>query len=200
MGGALLLKSRFAAASRSASGGRCAVADGAPAGAACCLFKNAGEAPCPRIFKDCSPAAGAVPKTLYGYTVIDPIGEGAGSTLYVVSDPKTRQLFALKHIVRSSDKDLRYIDQLQTEFEVGRQFTHPNLRKSIELKLTRTLFRRVTDAGLVLELFDGVPLDKQGLQPLRATLPHLHSNGARFAVNAPAALLALRSEAQQHPD
>jgi serine/threonine-protein kinase len=35
----------------------------------------------------------------------------------------------------------------------------PGLRKSVDLKINRNLLRRATDAALILELFDGVPLE-----------------------------------------
>ncbi len=57
--------------------------------------------------------SGSVPKSLYGYDVIDLIGHGAGSTIYAVSDPRTGQLYALKHVVRNKDKDIRFIEQLE---------------------------------------------------------------------------------------
>jgi eukaryotic-like serine/threonine-protein kinase len=104
-------------------------------------------------------AGGRKPKSLFGYDVVDHIGQGAASQIYVVSHPDTKQLYALKHVVRRSEKDDRFIEQLEAEDEVGRSVVHPNLRRSIELKVNRTLLRKVTDAALVLELFDGQPLD-----------------------------------------
>lgn len=100
-----------------------------------------------------------VPRELGGYEVLDLIGTGAGSVIYAVSDPKTHQLFALKHVERKTDRDIRFVHQLESEFEVGRQVTSPRLRKSIDLRIERTLLRRVTSAVLVLELFDGLPMD-----------------------------------------
>ena len=103
----------------------------------------------------------ARPKKLFDYEVIDQIGEGAGSLIYVVSHPITKQLYALKHVVRKTDKDDRFIEQLEAEFEVGSKATDENLRRSIEFKVNRTLLRRPTDAALILELFDGVSLEQQ---------------------------------------
>ena len=59
------------------------------------------------------------PKTIFDYDVIDYIGEADVSLIYAVSDPKTRQLYALKHVVRRTEKDLCFIEQLENEFEVG---------------------------------------------------------------------------------
>src|SRR5215218_4928882 len=100
------------------------------------------------------------PKTIFEYDVIDFIGEGAASTIYAVSDPKTRQLYALKHVVRKTDKDIRFIEQLEAEFEVGKRVSHENLRKIIDMKVNRSMLLKVSEAVLLMELFDGVPLEQ----------------------------------------
>jgi serine/threonine protein kinase len=102
-----------------------------------------------------------MPKTLYGYDVVDFLGEGAGSIIYVVNRPENNQIYALKHVVRRNEKDVRFIEQLENEFEVSQKFSHPGLRRSIDCKVNRTLLRKPTDAMLVMELFDGIPLDQQ---------------------------------------
>jgi len=104
-------------------------------------------------------AGECLPKRLFGYDVIDYLGQGAGSSIYVVSDPATHQLYALKHVVRKTEKDARFIDQLEAEYEVSKQFAHPALRKSVEMKETKTWLGKVTEAALVMELFDGLPMD-----------------------------------------
>ena len=103
----------------------------------------------------------STPRKLFGYDVIDPLGQGAGSTIYVVSDPRTHQVYALKHVTRKTDKDARFIEQLQNEYEVSKQFAHKGLRKSIDMRVTKTWLGKVTEAALVMELFDGLPMDAQ---------------------------------------
>jgi serine/threonine-protein kinase len=105
----------------------------------------------------------STPQTLFGYDVVSRLGEGAGSVLYVVCDSKSGQVYALKHVIRKSDKDLRFIEQLQNELEMCRAFRHPVLRKCIDLKINKKLLGGITEAGLVLELVDGTPLDQQPL-------------------------------------
>jgi eukaryotic-like serine/threonine-protein kinase len=107
-------------------------------------------------------AAPSSPRTLFGYDVLGTIGHGAGSTIYCVSHPASKQLYALKYVVRKVEKDDRFIDQLQAEFEVGAKVNHPHLRRSVDFQVNRTgLLRRVaTDAALVLELFDGTSLEQ----------------------------------------
>src|SRR6187397_2908895 len=101
----------------------------------------------------------AAPKKLFGYDVIDLIGRGAGSTIYAVNDPGTGQLYALKHVTRQKDKDIRFIEQLEAEHAVGQLVRHPGLRRTVDLKINKTLMLKVTDAALVMELFDGRPLE-----------------------------------------
>src|SRR5437763_14983362 len=100
-----------------------------------------------------------LPKDLFGYEVLDYLGQGARSHIYVVSDPQTRQVYALKHVVRKTAKDDRFFEQLETEYEAGRAANHPGLRRSIALKDNRTMLRKATEAVLLMELFDGTPLD-----------------------------------------
>ena len=100
------------------------------------------------------------PRTLMGYDVVERIGEGAGSVLYAVSHPATKQVYALKHVKPETDRDQRFVEQLQAEFDVGRRVNHPGLRRAVDLKLNKNLFRKVTEAALVLEMFDGRPLDR----------------------------------------
>ncbi|HSI35960.1 MAG TPA: serine/threonine-protein kinase [Tepidisphaeraceae bacterium] len=102
---------------------------------------------------------GSRPRSLFGYDVIDYIGQGAGSLIYVVSDPRSNQLYALKHVERKTDKHARFVDQLVNEYEVSKRLSHPNLRKALDMKETKTWLGKVTEAVLVLELFDGSPLE-----------------------------------------
>jgi eukaryotic-like serine/threonine-protein kinase len=96
---------------------------------------------------------------LLHYEVLERLGEGARSTIYAVVDPETRQTYALKHVVRADQKDIRFIEQMETEFEVSKQFTHTNLRRTFDLKLVRSILMKVNEAFLTMELVDGKPLD-----------------------------------------
>ena len=110
------------------------------------------------------------PTSLYGYDVVSRLGEGAGSVLYVVCDPKSGQVYCLKHVVRKSDKDMRFIEQLQNECEISRHFRHPVLRRCVDIKLTKKLLGGITEAALIMELIDGTPLDKLPLLPIPQVL------------------------------
>jgi len=63
-----------------------------------------------------------------------------------------------------NDKDVRFIEQLENEFEVSKKFIHPGLRRSVDVKVLHTLLRRPTEAALVMELFDGIPLEAQDMR------------------------------------
>jgi serine/threonine protein kinase len=103
----------------------------------------------------------ALPESLFGYPVTGILGRGALSTIYTVKDPKTAQALALKHVVPETEKHLRFIEQLQNEFEISKQFRHPGLRKCIDLRLRkRMLVGKITEAALIMELIEGEPLDR----------------------------------------
>jgi serine/threonine-protein kinase len=111
-----------------------------------------------------------LPKEISGFEVLDFLGQGARSRIYVVSDPHTQQVYALKHVIRKTDKDDRFIEQLENEYEVSKNIKHSGLRRCIEMKVNRTLLRKATDAVLVMELFDGTPLETQPTTNLLDTL------------------------------
>lgn len=96
---------------------------------------------------------------LLNYDVLDRLGEGARSTIYLVQDGETGRKYALKHVKRTDQKDIRFIEQMESEFEISRQFNHPNLRRTYDLKINKTLLLKVNEAFLVMELVDGRPLD-----------------------------------------
>jgi serine/threonine-protein kinase len=96
---------------------------------------------------------------LLNFEVLERLGEGARSTIYAVMDPLTRQTFALKHVIRSDPKDIRFIEQMESEFAISKQFTHPNLRRSYDLKINKSMLLKVTEAFLIMELFVGKAMD-----------------------------------------
>ncbi len=98
---------------------------------------------------------------LLHYVVLERLGEGAGSTIYAVQDPTTRQIFALKHVVRTNPKDIRFIEQMEIEFEISKQFVHPNLRRTYDLKISKSMLLKVNEAFLIMELVDGKALDQR---------------------------------------
>jgi eukaryotic-like serine/threonine-protein kinase len=104
---------------------------------------------------------GQMPRALFGYEIIAPVGEGAGSLIYVATEPKSGQLCALKHVVVRTDRDQRFVDQLKGEYEVGRKVADAHLRRCLDLKVKANWLGKVSEAALIMELVDGVPLDRQ---------------------------------------
>ena len=107
------------------------------------------------------------PRSLFGYDIISEIGQGAASRIYAVTDTKTGQVYALKHVVRKVEKEQRYIQQVQNEFEVSRACVHPVLRKVFDLKSVKKFFGPITEVALIMELIDGVPYDERPLTGVR---------------------------------
>jgi serine/threonine protein kinase len=99
---------------------------------------------------------------LFGYKVLAKVGTGARSTLYAVQDPRSKQIWALKHVVRQTDKDERFIAQVESEYEVMRKLDHPTIRAADSLKKVRKgLLGKVTEVGLVMEFVDASTLDEE---------------------------------------
>jgi serine/threonine-protein kinase len=123
----------------------------------------------------------AVPRSLYGYDVVDFLGEGAGSMIYAASDPATSQLYALKHVAVKTDKDQRFVEQLVNEFEIGTKATHPLLRRCVDLKLTKTLLRKITDAVLVMELVEGTSCETRPPTDISKIVDIFHQTATALA-------------------
>jgi serine/threonine-protein kinase len=105
-------------------------------------------------------SVGAIPVELFGFKVVDKVGEGAASAVYAVMDTKSRQVMALKHVHRRSEKDQRFIEQIEQEYKVGSRLEHPNIRAITRyLKNQRFMFGPVTDVALLMELVDAATLD-----------------------------------------
>src|SRR5947209_14959761 len=96
---------------------------------------------------------------LLQYDVLERIGEGARSTIYAVKDPGSGREYAMKHVLRNDTKDIRFVEQMETEFEISKQFNHPNLRKVYDLKINKSLLMKVNEAYLLMELVEGRTID-----------------------------------------
>ncbi len=121
-----------------------------------------------------------------GYRILARIGKGAASELYAVQDPKTKQVWALKHVAKNSEKDQRFLEQTQTEYQVGSKLDHPNVRSVHKFIKQRSGFK-VTGAALVMELVDATTLDQRRPQShaeavrifhkVAMGLAHMHAKG-----------------------
>jgi eukaryotic-like serine/threonine-protein kinase len=99
-----------------------------------------------------------------GYRILDEIGRGAASVIYLVQDPKTKQIWSLKHVEKHDAKDRRFLDQAEMEYRVAREVNHPNIRKIDRIiKKTSNLlgFGPSSELFLLMEYVDGISLDKE---------------------------------------
>jgi len=93
-----------------------------------------------------------------GYRITRQIGSGARSRIYAVEDESGRR-FALKRVVRSSDEDDRFLEQVENEYAVGSKVEHPHVRRPIALHRIRKLLQ-VKELLLLLEYVEGTTLDR----------------------------------------
>ncbi|MHC4948367.1 MAG: serine/threonine-protein kinase [Planctomycetota bacterium] len=137
-------------------------------------------------------------RQIAGYRVLAKLGEGAASQLWAVQDSKTKQVWALKHVIKVTDKDHRFIEQVEREYEVGTKLEHRCIRGVERLVRHRRRFK-VHAVSLIMELVDGQPLDqrlpKNYLQAVSVfrqvarALAHMHGRGFVHADMKPSNIL-----------
>ncbi len=123
---------------------------------------------------------------LFGYRVLARLGQGAASELFAVQDPKSKQVWALKRVVKNSDKDQRFIEQVEAEHQIGTKLDHVNVRRTHKLLRIRKMFK-TTEVGLLLELVDAESVDQRLPKTQREAvdlfiqtargLAHMHGRG-----------------------
>ena len=123
---------------------------------------------------------------LFGFKVIAKIGQGAASQIYAVQNTRTKHVWALKHVVRRGDKDLRFIEQVEQEYAVASKLDHPNVRGVEKLMKGRQMFR-VVEIGMLMELVDAETVDQHPPDNIRGALDifiqvaralaHMHERG-----------------------
>jgi serine/threonine-protein kinase len=126
-----------------------------------------------------------------GYRVLARVGSGAASELYAVQDPKTKQVWALKHVLKSSEKDQRFIEQVQTEYTVASKLDHPHVRKVHRIIKQRHRFK-LTGVALLMELVDAMTLDQR--------LPKSHAEAVRIFHQVAQGLAHMHSRGFAHAD
>ncbi len=95
-----------------------------------------------------------------GYRVLARIGKGAASDLYAVQDPKTKQVWALKHVIKKNEKDDRFLEQVISEYDVASKLDHPKVRAVARLVKHRKRLK-VCAVTLIMELVDAATLDQR---------------------------------------
>ena len=98
--------------------------------------------------------------TLAGFNVLAEVGRGAASIIYLVQDPKTKRVWALKHVEKRDAKDARFIEQTEREYEIGSKVNHPAVRRIERIIKTREMLVSVKEVFLLMEYVDGVSIEK----------------------------------------
>jgi serine/threonine protein kinase len=96
-----------------------------------------------------------------GFRVLKEIGRGAASIIYLVQDPKTKQIWALKHVEKNDPKDQRFLDQAEMEYKIASKFDHPSIRKIDRMIKKKTNLVTTRELYLVMEFVDGISEEKQ---------------------------------------
>ncbi|MFM9957778.1 MAG: serine/threonine-protein kinase [Phycisphaerales bacterium] len=96
------------------------------------------------------------------FNVLAEVGRGAASIIYLVQDPKSKQVKALKHVEKFEAKDQRFLDQAEAEYEVSCKVRHPLVRQ-IErvIKVRDGLLGGVKHLYLVMEYVDGISVERK---------------------------------------
>lgn len=108
-----------------------------------------------------------------GYTITEKLGTGAGSTLYVVLETRTRKRYVLKRILRRSPRDDRFIVQAENEYEVTHRFQHPYLRRTLGIRRSRKWLKTL-EMQLLMDYIAGQTLEDQRPTDLHQVLEIFH--------------------------
>ena len=95
-----------------------------------------------------------------GYRVLQEIGRGAASIVYLVQDPKTKQIWALKHVAKENEKEQRFLDQAESEYNIASKLDHDGIRRVERLVKKKSGLLSVSELFVVMELVDGTSIDK----------------------------------------
>lgn len=99
------------------------------------------------------------------FEILSTLGQGAGSTIFKIKRHSDRRLYALKVVSIRESEDQKYVDQCATEYDVACRLRHAHIVQAHGFEITRKLFRP-SGSRLLLELVDGLPLDRCATLPL----------------------------------
>lgn len=94
------------------------------------------------------------------YRVVSPLGNGAGSTILLISDKTAGgKRYALKVVKRQDADDDIYIAQARVEYEAAQKLNHSAIAKIYDIRTKRSWFR-LSGVELLMEYVDGKTLDE----------------------------------------
>jgi serine/threonine-protein kinase len=121
------------------------------------------------------------------YRVVNELGEGAGSKIFLISDKNAGgKRYALKIVRKQEPEDDVYLAQAKTEYEASQKLNHPAIAKIYDFRQKKSWFK-VTGAELLMEYVDGKSLDEVEAPELAqlvlifnhvaSALAHMHRRG-----------------------
>ena len=121
------------------------------------------------------------------YRVVNELGEGAGSKIFLISDKTSGgKRYALKIVRKQEPEDDIYIQQARTEYDASQKLNHPAIAKIYDFRQKKSWFK-VTGCELLMEYVDGKSLDEVEAPELgqlvliftqvASALSHMHRRG-----------------------
>jgi eukaryotic-like serine/threonine-protein kinase len=120
------------------------------------------------------------------YRIVKPLGTGAGSSIFQISDAKKGGYYALKVVKRQSPEDDVYIAQALVEAEVAPKLNHKGLAKIYDSRIKKAWFK-ISTVELLMEFVDGRTLDDLEIRErgqllliflnVTSALAHMHRRG-----------------------
>ncbi|MFO0821803.1 MAG: serine/threonine-protein kinase [Gemmataceae bacterium] len=125
------------------------------------------------------------------FTILGELGTGAGSQVFRIRRHADRAEFALKLVYAETRLHLKYLEQLQHEYDIGQFLKHPNIIRMYALEMESDWLFRPKKGQLLLEFAPGRAPDRfPRLSPDRlvhifmqvaSALAHMHSKGIYHA-------------------
>lgn len=121
------------------------------------------------------------------YRVVNELGEGAGSKIFLISDKTSGgKRYALKVVRKIEPEDEVYIEQARNEYEASQKLNHAAIAKIYDFRQKKSWFK-VTGCELLMEYVDGKSLDEVEAPELgqlvlifaqvASALAHMHRRG-----------------------
>lgn len=132
-----------------------------------------------------------VGQVIEGFRIMAELGRGARSIVYLVQDPESKQVWALKHVEKIGPKDDRFLEQAEMECKISGDLDHPAIRKIHRLFKKKSGLLSVKELYLVMEHVDGVSIDIQPpktfeqavhiFHQVASAMAHMHARGYAHA-------------------
>ena len=94
-----------------------------------------------------------------GFRVINKLGAGARTTIYLAVDLSTNKKVALKRAILETDQDHRIFEQMEIEYKISNKINHPYIRKCYS-PIKKRKFFKTNEILMPMELFVGRSLEE----------------------------------------